>query len=77
MCTPPVIQFTVQALSAYLRNTEVTNFFNVQVLVWRGRVQTDDDCLFYCTPSSVLSQTLGTEWCYFFGSSPPFTADRR
>eukprot|EP00904_Undaria_pinnatifida_P004533 jgi/Undpi1/14080/HiC_scaffold_9.g03731.m1 len=31
MCTPPVIQFTVQALSAYLRNTEVTNFFNVQV----------------------------------------------
>ena len=32
MCTAPVIQFTVQALSAYLRNTEVTNFFNVQVL---------------------------------------------
>lgn len=31
MCTSPVIQFTVQALSAYLRNTEVTNFFNVQV----------------------------------------------
>lgn len=33
MCTPPVIQFTVQALSGYLRNTEVTNFFNVQVCV--------------------------------------------
>ncbi|CAM9476919.1 unnamed protein product [Ectocarpus sp. 13 AM-2016] len=31
MCATPVIQFTVQALSAYLRNTEVTNFFNVQV----------------------------------------------
>eukprot|EP00752_Nemacystus_decipiens_P006149 g5547.t1 len=31
MCTAPVIQFTVQALAAYLRNTEVTNFFNVQV----------------------------------------------
>ncbi|CAM9758325.1 unnamed protein product [Scytosiphon promiscuus] len=31
MCTSPVIQFTVQALSGYLRNTEVTNFFNVQV----------------------------------------------
>lgn len=31
MCTPPVIQFTVQAFSGYLRNTEVTNFFNVQV----------------------------------------------
>lgn len=31
MCTSPVLQFTVQALSGYLRNTEVTNFFNVQV----------------------------------------------
>lgn len=31
MCTSPVIQFTVQALSSYLRNTEVTNLFNVQV----------------------------------------------
>ncbi|CBJ30937.1 conserved unknown protein [Ectocarpus siliculosus] len=31
MCGTPVIQFTVQAFSAYLRNTDVTNFFNVQV----------------------------------------------
>ncbi|CAM9149336.1 unnamed protein product [Pylaiella littoralis] len=35
MCTTPVIQFTVQALSAYLRNTEVSNFFNVQVRFMR------------------------------------------
>ncbi|CAM9149253.1 unnamed protein product [Pylaiella littoralis] len=35
MCTTPVIQFTVQALSAYLRNTEVSSFFNVQVRFMR------------------------------------------
>ncbi|CAM9791420.1 unnamed protein product [Discosporangium mesarthrocarpum] len=31
LCASPVIQFTVQALEGYLRNTEVTSFFNVQV----------------------------------------------
>jgi hypothetical protein len=34
MCTPAVVQFSVQAFDAYASSAEINSFFNVQVCVY-------------------------------------------
>lgn len=70
MCTSPVIQFTVQALSSYLRNTEVTNLFNVQVMEKKTKKKTSASQAVYPPLFDVYDFVGG--FCNLFRKAPNF-----